>query len=113
MAEATTPAAHSPATPMRTRGWTIRTATLWVAAVALLLSPAAFAFNSGGYFYKPQLFGGMAAFALLGLVAVAAPWPLLARGAPPAAPAALAGLAAWAGVSVSWGRPPRPPPRPT
>ena len=58
MAEATTPAAHSTATPPRTREW-IRTATLWAAAVPLLLAPAAFAFNSGGYFYKPQLFGGV------------------------------------------------------
>src|SRR3954452_22209831 len=103
MAEATTPATQSAATPARTIG-TIRIATLWVAAVVLLLAPAAFAFNSGGYFYKPQDFAGIAGFALLGLVAVAAPWPLVDRGAPLAALAALVAAAVWAGLSVSWAR---------
>src|SRR3954447_8562287 len=91
MAEATTPATQRPATPARTIG-SIRTATLWVAAILLLLAPAGFAFNSGGYFYKPQLFAGIAVFALLGLLALAAPWPLVARGAPLAALASMAGL---------------------
>src|SRR3954449_9979651 len=58
MAEATTPATQRPARPARTSG-AIRIATLWVAAVALLLAPAAFAFNSGGFFYKPQDIGGV------------------------------------------------------
>jgi hypothetical protein len=78
--------------------------TLWVAAVALLLAPAAFAFNSGGYFYKPQDIAGIAVFALLGVVALVAPWPLVRRSAPLAALAALAGLAAWNGLSISWTR---------
>src|SRR3954468_1556010 len=103
MAEATTPATQRPATPARTSG-AIRIATLWVAAVALLLAPAAFAFNSGGFFYKPQDIGGIAAFALLGLVALAAPWPLVDRGAPLAALGALTGLALWTGLSISWAR---------
>ncbi|MFL5887107.1 MAG: O-antigen ligase family protein [Thermoleophilaceae bacterium] len=91
------------ATPARTNS-AIRIATLWVAAVALLLAPAALAFNSGGFFYKPQDFGGIAAFALLGLVALAAPWPLIDRGAPLVALGALAGLALWTGLSISWAR---------
>src|SRR5438552_376120 len=103
MAEATTPATQRPATPARTIG-SIRTATLWVAAILLLLAPAGFAFNSGGYFYKPQLFAGMAVFALLGLVALAARWPLVARGAPLAALASLTGLTLWTGLSISWSR---------
>ena len=101
MAEATTPATQSAATPARTN---VRIATLWVAAVALLLAPAAFAFNSGGFFYKPQLFAGIAVFALLGLLAIAAPWPLVERGAPLAALAALAGFTVWTGLSISWSR---------
>src|SRR5437763_2664496 len=103
MAEATTPATQRPATPARTIG-SIRTATLWVAAILLLLAPAGFAFNSGGFFYKPQLFAGIAVFALLGLLAIAAPWPLVERGAPLAALAALAGFTVWTGVSISWSR---------
>src|SRR6059058_1716480 len=103
MAEATTPATHSAATPARTNG-SIRIATLWVAAVALLLAPAAFAFNSGGFFYKPQDFGGIAVFALLGVVALAAPWPLVERGPALAALASLAALALWTGLSISWAR---------
>src|SRR5436190_2986962 len=101
MAEATTPATQSAATPARTN---VRIATLWVAAVALLLAPAAFAFNSGGFFYKPQDFGGIAAFALLGVVAFTAPWPLVARGPALAALASLAALAVWTGLSISWAR---------
>src|SRR3954471_3494623 len=103
MAEATTPATQRPATPARTIG-SIRTATLWVAAILLLLAPAGFAFNSGGYFYKPQLFAGIAVFALLGLLALAAPWPLVARGAPLAALASMAGLTLWTGLSISWSK---------
>ena len=103
MAEATTPATQRPATPARTIG-SIRTATLWVAAILLLLAPAGFAFNSGGYFYRPQLFAGIAVFALLGLVALAARWPLVARGAPLAALASLTGLTLWTGLSISWSR---------
>src|SRR5690349_8103761 len=98
MAEATTPATQMTTAPARTNSG-IRIATLWVAAVALLLAPAAFAFNSGGFFYKPQDFGGIAAFALLGLVALAAPWPLIDRGAPLAAFGALLALALWTGLS--------------
>src|SRR4051794_10796991 len=103
MAEATTPATQRPATPARTIG-SIRIATLWVAAVVLLLAPAALAFNSGGYFYKPQDFAGIAGFALLALAALAAPWPLVDRGAPLAALGALMGLAVWTGLSISWAR---------
>jgi hypothetical protein len=82
----------------------MRTATLWVAAVPLLLAPAIFAFTSGGFFYKPQLFGGIVVFTLLALAAVAAPWPLVSRGVPLAALAALAGLTIWTGLSISWAR---------
>src|SRR3954454_5319754 len=103
MAEATTPATHSPTTPARTIG-SIRTATLWVAALPLLLAPAIFAFNSGGFFFKPQLFGGIAVFALLAFAALAAPWPLVERGAALAALGALAGLTVWTGLSISWAR---------
>jgi hypothetical protein len=103
MAEAATPATQSPATPARTIG-SIRIATLWVAAVALLLAPAVFAFNSGGYFYKPQDLAGIAVFALLGVVALAAPWPLVQRGPALAALAALVGLAVWSALSISWTR---------
>src|SRR4051794_17597871 len=101
MAEATTPATQSAAMPARTN---VRIATLWFAAVALLLAPAAFAFNSGGVFYKPQDFGGIAVFALLGVVALAAPWPLVERGPALAALASLAALALWTGLSISWAR---------
>jgi hypothetical protein len=103
MAEATTPATQSATTPPRTIS-SIRIATLWAAAICLLLAPAALAFNSGGYFFKPQDFAGIAGFALLGLAALAAPWPLVQRGAPLAALAAFAGLTLWTGLSISWTR---------
>src|SRR5205807_3756826 len=67
-------------------------------------APVFTAFRSGGYGLKSQLIVGCAAFVLLALVAVAAPWPPLPRGTPIAALAALVGYGLWTGLSTGWAR---------
>lgn len=79
-----------------------RDAPLWVAGVVLLALPFAMAFRSGGYGGKSQLMGAMVAFALLALVALTARWPIVPGGRPLLAAGALAGYAAWTGLSIGW-----------
>jgi hypothetical protein len=66
------------------------------------VAPVVLAFDSGGAGVPAQALGGAIAFTLLGIVAVTSPWPLLERSWPVAALAALAGLAGWTALSVSW-----------
>jgi hypothetical protein len=98
---ATTPTTDSAAAPARTRE-RVGTWALWIAAAALLASPAALAFDSGGSGVAAQAVAATCAFALLAAVAVLAPWPLVERSWPLAALAALVALAAWTGASASW-----------
>jgi hypothetical protein len=60
------------------------------------------AFFSGGSEVPAQSVGAVVAFALLGLLAVAAPWPLVERSWPLAALAALVAFVAWTTLSVAW-----------
>ena len=83
---------------------TTRTAPLWAGAALVLLAPFFAAFRSGGYYQDTQLLIGTAAFALLAVVAVTAPWPPLPRGLPLAAVAALVGYGVWTGLSTGWAR---------
>ena len=59
------------------------------------------AFFNGGYQVKPQLLGAAVALLLLAALVAFGPWPPV-RGRGLVALAALAGLAAWTAVSVSW-----------
>ena len=70
----------------------------------LIAAPAVLAFFSGGYDVEPQLIAAAVAFALLGVVVVAAPWPLVTSRPALVAVVALVGLAAWTGVSIAWAR---------
>ena len=60
--------------------------------------------RAGGYGLKSQLIVGAAAFALLAVIIVAAPWPPLPFGLPIAALAAFIGYGVWTGLSSGWAR---------
>lgn len=66
------------------------------------MSPAALAFDGGGTDVPAQAAWAAILFALLGLVAIVAPWPLVERGWPLAALAALVAFAGWTALSASW-----------
>ena len=71
-------------------------------ALPLLLGPGVLACLSGGYFDEPRLWAGIAAWALLAVVAVTQPRPLPASGPGRLALAGLAGLTAWTAASLAW-----------
>jgi hypothetical protein len=70
-------------------------------AGVLLAGPSALAFASGGFFDRPRAVAGLAAWALVALLAVTAA-PLPRARATWAALAGLAGLTAWSAVSLGW-----------
>jgi hypothetical protein len=77
----------------------------WVLAVgasALLALPAVLAFLSGGFFDKSRLGGALAAWALVLLVAVAAPQPFPASRPGRLAVLGLFLLCAWTALSFAW-----------
>ena len=73
-----------------------------VVAAALLLGPGLLACFDGGYFDRPRLWAGIAAWALLAVVAVALPRPLPATGPGRLALGGLAALTGWAALSLTW-----------
>ena len=73
-----------------------------LAAGPLLALPVVLAFFSGGYFDVPRLVAGLVACAALPAVAVLAPHPLPATPAGRCVPAALALLALWTALSMTW-----------
>ena len=81
-----------------------RVRALWIAAIPLLVGPTVLAFRSGGFFAKDQAVAAGVAFVLLALAALAAPPPLVPRGAARIALAALVALAAWTAASIAWAR---------
>jgi hypothetical protein len=95
--------AHSAATDTRTTSLA-GIAPLWAAALSLIAAPTVLAFFSGGYGVSSQLLTAAVLLVLLALVAIAAPWPLIPRGAPLAALAALGGYVLWTGLSMGWAR---------
>jgi O-antigen ligase/polysaccharide polymerase Wzy-like membrane protein len=105
MNDATAPTVQIVAMPTRT-GSSIRTLPLWVGGAVLLALPTFLAFRSGGYVTafgaETQLLVAIGAFAMLTLVALAAPWPIVARGRPLAALATLVAFEAWTFASISW-----------
>jgi hypothetical protein len=72
------------------------------AAGGVLVGPTAVAFASGGFFDTPRLVAGMVACALVLAAAVAAPRPLPGGLPGRLALGGLAGLTAWAAVSLAW-----------
>lgn len=100
---AATPAAESTTTAARTSE-RVGTRALWIAAAALLATPTVLAYDEGGRGPQAQAAAAIALFALLGVVAALAPWPLVERSWPLAALGALVAFCAWTALSVSWSR---------
>ncbi|HEX8051453.1 MAG TPA: O-antigen ligase family protein, partial [Thermoleophilaceae bacterium] len=70
----------------------------------MIALPVVLAFATGGYGLRRASFALAAVLLVLGALAVLAPWPLVPRGKPALALAALAGFAAWTAVSIAWAR---------
>ena len=100
---ATTPAAHSAATPPRTSN-SVGTGALWAAGLAALALPFALAFDHGGTGVPTQAVAAVVVLVLLGVCALVAPWPLVERSWPLAAVGLLAAFCAWTAVSAAWSR---------
>src|SRR3712207_3453202 len=98
MTDATIPAAQSSTTAARTRS-DLRTRALWAAALLLFAAPALLAFRSGvnpvADFEREQTLAAGAALAVLAVLAVSQPWPLVRRGLPLIALASMTALAGW------------------
>jgi O-antigen ligase len=80
------------------------TLALWAGGIFVLALPIVLAFATGGYGVRRTTFALAVVLVVLGLLAVLAPWPLVPRGKPLLALAALAGFAAWTAVSIAWAR---------
>jgi hypothetical protein len=80
----------------------MRRAALAIGAAALVAGPTALAFFSGGFFDRPRLIAGVAAWALVVVAAVAAPRPLPSSRAGRLALAGLFLLTAWTALSLTW-----------
>lgn len=70
----------------------------------MLALPIVLAFATGGYGLRRAVFALAAVLLVLGVLAVLAPWPLVPRGRPVLALAALAGFTAWSAISIAWAR---------
>jgi hypothetical protein len=75
---------------------------LAIGAAALIGGPTALAFFSGGFFDRPRLIAGIAAWAVVLVAAVLAPRPLPNSAAGRAALAGLFLLTAWTALSLIW-----------
>jgi hypothetical protein len=75
---------------------------LAIAAAAVVAAPTALAFFSGGFFDRPRVIAGIAAWALVFVAAVAAPRPLPRSTAGRMALAGLFLLTAWTALSLLW-----------
>jgi hypothetical protein len=75
---------------------------LAIGAAALVAGPTALAFFSGGFFDRPRLIAGIAAWALVVVAAVLAPQPLPTSAAGRVALAGLFLLTAWTALSLIW-----------
>ncbi len=80
----------------------MRTGATTAARLALLGGPTALAFFSGGYFDGPRAWAGLVAWLLVIVGAVAGRSGLPRGGAPRAAIAGLAVMAAWSLISIVW-----------
>jgi hypothetical protein len=80
----------------------MRRAALLTATAVLVLTPTVLAFFSGGYFDKPRLIATLVIWAVVLVVAVAAPTPLPASAPGRVAIGGLALITVWTGVSIAW-----------
>lgn len=80
----------------------MRRGVLLTAAAVLLVGPTVLAFFSGGYFDGPRFAATLTAWALVLVIAVAAPRPLPDSTAGRLALAGLALIAVWTAASISW-----------
>jgi O-antigen ligase len=78
------------------------TALRLLAAGALLAGPTVIAFFSGGYFDEPREIGGIAAWVLVAIAAIASRRPFPRRWPGILAVAALAALTGWIALSLNW-----------
>jgi O-antigen ligase/polysaccharide polymerase Wzy-like membrane protein len=80
----------------------MRKTMLALGAAVLIGGPTALAFFSGGFFDRPRLIAGIAAWALVVVAAVLSPQPLPSGAAGRLALAGLVLLTAWMAVSLIW-----------
>jgi hypothetical protein len=80
----------------------MRKSVLALGAAALIGGPTALAFFSGGFFDRPRLIAGIAAWALFVVAAVISPQPLPTSTAGRLALAGLVVLTAWTAMSLIW-----------
>ena len=80
----------------------MRKLVLALGAAALIGGPTALAFFSGGFFDRPRLIAGIAAWALVVVAAALAPTPLPTSTAGRVALAGLFLLTAWTALSLIW-----------
>jgi O-Antigen ligase len=80
----------------------MRSWVLGIGAAAVVGGPTALAFFSGGFFDRPRLIAGIAAGALVVVVAILAPRPLPTSAAGRLALAGLFLLTAWTALSLIW-----------
>jgi O-Antigen ligase len=80
----------------------MRRAALAIAAAALVAGPTALAFFSGGFFDRPRLIAGIAAWVLVVVAAVLSPQPVPRSTAGRLALAGLFVLTAWTALSLIW-----------
>src|SRR5215211_5152151 len=73
-----------------------------VSTATLLLGPTVLAFFAGGYFDGPRAVAAAIAWAMVLLLCLAGPLPLPASRSGRVAVAALAGLAIWSAILLSW-----------
>src|SRR5436190_22368275 len=76
---------------------------LYSGAAVLVTGPTVIAFFSGGFFDRPRLIAAVVTWALVAVVAVAAPRPLPASGPSWLALAGLCLLTAWTAAAMAWG----------
>lgn len=103
MSDTAMPATQASATSRRTPR-RIGTIALWAGGFALIALNLVLAFKRGGSQPDDVLWGAVPAFAVLGALALAAPWPLIRSRSGLVALAGLVGLAAWTALSVGWAR---------
>lgn len=80
------------------------TLALWAGGVVLLVGTGVLAFQRGGTQPDDQLRAAAVAFFVLGVLSLAAPWPLVRSRYGLFAAGALSALAAWTWLSIGWAR---------
>jgi O-antigen ligase len=102
MDDTTIPARQAATSPARAND--LSTLALWAGGIFVLVLPIVLAFATGGYGLRRTAFALAAVLLVLAVVAVLAPWPLVPRGSPAVALAALAAFTAWSAISIAWAR---------